>query len=275
FETIEELAQLVQQVVAGRFTRRTAPVRRRLLLHRRRAIDRWQQNIFRESHAGVHDHRPVHYAVVANQIAVAQLLIERGASIQPYSKKLIEVASEYDDGQMLALLLDHGADLGAAADPSWADDPRLMALVEQVGFTLDFHREAGRRPALVEACTANMNARDDPSRVQAILDRGCPVDIRDRHGKTGLHRAARAGFVKIPRLLLQQGADLEAVDHAGETPLFDAVRAGRLAVTKLLVQAGASLKVRNAKGTGVAEVAQRARRNDAAAFRAWLQRQID
>ena len=99
-------------------------------------------------------------------------------------------------------------------------------------------------------------------RVQRFLDLGADVQTRDYKGKTALHRAAQAGFLKIGKLLIKAGADLEARDSQGETPLFDAVRHGRLVTTKLLVNHGAKPKITNDRGKSLLEMAERSRKRD-------------
>ena len=119
-----------------------------------------------------------------------------------------------------------------------------------------------------------MNATDDPARVQAILDQGANINIRDYKRKTPLHRAAKAGFQKITKLLLESGADIDARDNEGETPLFEAVRHGRLAAARILVEHGASPEILNDKARNVLQVAKRSRKKDAEKIRAILHKAL-
>jgi ankyrin repeat protein len=243
-------------------TKQTAAARRRLLLARRRWIDRWTLSVHRPG-----DNRcayaPIHYAVAAGRVDMVRSLVERGAEVAPYSRDLIEWSDRDPSGELRRLIIESGANVGQAACTDWILESNKRDLAEEHGVELSWESEAGKSPLLVRRCTANMNATDDPARVRPLLDRGAPVDIRDYKGKTALHRAAKAGFQKITRLLIERGADLEAVDQDGETPIFEAVRHGRLEATRLLLEHGASPHVENGKGTTLEGVAARARKNQA------------
>jgi ankyrin repeat protein len=115
-------------------------------------------------------------------------------------------------------------------------------------------------PALVNASRGNHNMPDDPARVIALLNKGANVNITDHKGKTALHRAAQAGFVKISEVLINHGANIEAKDADGETPLFDAVKSAREDTVRLLVQHGASATTANKRGRSVMDYATDAKR---------------
>jgi Acyltransferase family/Ankyrin repeats (3 copies) len=67
---------------------------------------------------------------------------------------------------------------------------------------------------------AALNGRRDA--VALLLDRGAPVDSRNRDGHTALHGAAFMGYDEIVRLLLARGADVNGRSNDGETPLRSA-----------------------------------------------------
>jgi ankyrin repeat protein len=76
-----------------------------------------------------------------------------------------------------------------------------------------------------------------PSRPDRLPD----DDVRDEHGQTGLHLAARAGLAGTIRRLAAAGAEVDARDHDGNTALHRAVQAGRLEAARALIAAGADV----------------------------------
>jgi uncharacterized protein len=74
---------------------------------------------------------------------------------------------------------------------------------------------------------------------RALLDRGAPVDAKDREGATALGRAAQAGKIALATLMIDRGANVNARAIDGSTPLFYAAEADRAAMTHLLLDRGA------------------------------------
>lgn len=84
-----------------------------------------------------------------------------------------------------------------------------------------------------------------------LLIHGARVDQEDREtrgakGRTALHEAAKLGWSKGARLLLDAAADPNRLDGQGLPPLHQAVRRGHADVVRLLLEAGA--QVRDGKG---------------------------
>ena len=53
--------------------------------------------------------------------------------------------------------------------------------------------------------------------VSALLDKGIPVDVRDKHGNTMLCVACQNGLKKMAKLALRRGADINARNVSGQT----------------------------------------------------------
>ena len=87
--------------------------------------------------------------------------------------------------------------------------------------------------------------------VEAILDAGGDVDIRNKcngtgHlGETGLHCAAFWGRDEIARLLIDAGADVNALTERKSTPLHEAARLTNVGMARLLIKRGAKPDARD------------------------------
>ena len=191
---------------------------------------------------------PLQYAIAGQQPDIVRCLLDAGADACADPRILFDAAAT---GQpMIAdMLLAAGGEPVASRHRDWIDDPTLRAVALARGHRLaetDFPPQDW--PELVDRCRGNHNAPDEPERVRPLLERGDDVGVRDHKGKTALHRAAQAGFMRITALLIEHGAEVDARDAAGDTPLFDAAFHGRVDVLRRLADAGADLEARNLLG---------------------------
>ena len=211
---------------------------------------------------------PLCYAIRSKNTAIVELLISRGAIIEPYSERFLDYAASDDRVEIAELLLENGADPSKA--PRILDDgSAISTLFKRYGIPPKDINEKSHMgwPDLVYVCRGDN--REHPDKVQRLLALGADIDVRNYKGKTALHYAAKAGFLKVINLLIKRGAPLDATDNDGETPLFDAIRSTikdsqkqRAALEALLI-AGANLNVKNKKGLTPLQVAQRMRRAEA------------
>ena len=211
---------------------------------------------------------PLCYAVMGGNPAIVELLIERGATITPHSEHLLDYAVSEDRVEIAKLLLENGADPSKA--PRILDDNSEMSvLLKAYGVPpkdINAQNHMGW-PPLVYACRGDNG--EHPEEIQRLLELGTDINIQNYKGKTGLHCAAKAGFLKVINLLIEKGATLDAIDKDGETPLFEAIRSTikngekQRAALEALLTKGADPNVKNRKGQTPLQIAQRMRRADA------------
>ena len=211
---------------------------------------------------------PLCYAVMGGNPAIVELLIERGATITPHSEHLLDYAVSEDRVEIAKLLLENGAD-PSRAPRILDDDSEMSVLLKAYGVPpkdLNAQNHMGW-PPLVYACRGDNG--EHPDEIQRLLELGADINIQNYKGKTGLHCAAKAGFLKVVNLLIEKGATLDAIDQDGETPLFEAIRSTikngekQRAALEALLTKGADPNVKNRKGQTPLQVAQRMRRADA------------
>ena len=211
---------------------------------------------------------PLCYAIVGRNPRIVELLISRGAIIEPYSERFLDYAVSMDLLAITMLLLNNGADPNKA--PRILDDGFEMSrLLKSYGVPpkdINAQNDMGW-PPLVYACRGDNG--EHPSAVLRLLYLGADIDVRNYKGKTALHCAAKAGFLTVIDLLIEKGATIDAPDNNDETALFEAIRSTikdgekqRAAIEVLLVK-GANPNLKNGKGLTPLKVAQRMRRADA------------
>ena len=173
---------------------------------------------------------PVHHAVAGGQVEVLRLLLSHIAQVdQPLlgGARAVQAAVTRESVAMLVMLLEHGASAASVGAGRWVLHSELAAILARAGASVD---RSGSWIGL--ACTGNQGRKDDPELVTALLRHGARVDDRRLIGQgtdggraTGLHYAAKAGFVKTIEVLLAHGADPNTRDDNGFIPLDWAERA--------------------------------------------------
>ena len=220
---------------------------------------------------------PLCYAIIGGNAAIVELLIERGAIIERYSKDLLDYAVGEDRVEITEMLLENGADPSKA--PRILDDgSEMRQLLKAHGVPSEDINAQNHMgwPRLVYVCRGDKG--EHPEDVLRLLELGADIDVRNHKGKTALHCAAKAGFLKVIHLLIEKGATIDAPDNNGETALFEAIRSTikdgekqRAALEALLVE-GADPNLKNRQGLTPLQVAQRMRRAGAGKIVALLRR---
>jgi len=167
---------------------------------------------------------PVHHAVAGGRVdALRVLLSEVTRANEPLlgGPRAVREAAARQNVAMVTVLLEHGASAALIGAGRWVLHPQLAPMLARAGASVD---RSGAWIGL--ACTGNQGRKDDPDYVAALLRHGARVDDKRLSGQgtdggraTALHYAAKAGFLKTIRVLLDHGADPTTRDDNGFTPL--------------------------------------------------------
>ncbi len=84
--------------------------------------------------------------------------------------------------------------------------------------------------------------------VKLLLDNNADVNAREVMDATPLHLAILEDKVEIVQILITYGADLDAKSSYSSTPLHNAVLFGKVEITKLLIENGADANAKNNYG---------------------------
>jgi len=205
-------------------------------------------------------HPALHSAAQRGRSDIAELLIQKGASVNAKDKRgypplYYAISNKHLD--TAKLLIAHGADVNTK------DKQGLTAL----------HSAAlgGRkdRAQLLLAHGADVNAKDNRDRTplhlvldvdrfkyqlfkdmaEVLIAKGADVSSKDKYGRTPLHLAAESSQKDIVELLLAKGARMDEKDDEYEfTALHYAAGFGNKNVAEYLIARGADINAKDKEG---------------------------
>jgi ankyrin repeat protein len=92
----------------------------------------------------------------------------------------------------------------------------------------------------------------DAAALEAVLNAGVDVNVKDRYGQSALMLAALRGHLDLVQVLLRHGADLNVTAKYGLSALMLAIVGGHEAVARALAEAGADRELRGTGAPGFA-----------------------
>lgn len=193
-------------------------------------------------------------AVRADDQAEVQRLLEAGAdaNVESLSGPIIVAAAVRGNADIVALLIDHGADIEAQNNDGLtpiveaARNGHLAVVELLLDRGVDVNAKDGSRleeTALFIAAGCNYVEIS-----QLLIDRGADVNLGDALGAAPLHHAASRNSVDVADLLIAHGANIDLQSNADYTPLHEAVVGNNPDAVKLLIDAGAALNFENNVG---------------------------
>jgi ankyrin repeat protein len=195
----------------------------------------------------------LHY-VFMNDAETVGLFLEGGMAVDavdPQGRSALHIAAGLGDGEILDLLLAHGA------DPNLRDNNGSTPLCEasEDGHLDNVQVLLRARADIGPACGVDKNsplhlaaAGGHGSVARTLIGSEAPLEAKNRLANTPLHAAIRSENRATLQLLIEAGANPAARNERGETPLHQAVTRGKADMVKALLAAGAPLEARNARG---------------------------
>ncbi len=179
------------------------------------------------------DITPILFAVYNGHVELAQLFLDRGATLtfgEACALGHAELAAQMLDAN--PALLDSYSDDGfpAVGVAVFFRHPELARMLIDRGADVNAAARNAFRVAPVHAAAAVRDA----AIMQLLIDHGADVNARQQMGYTALHTAAQHGDDVMLDLLLASGADPRAAGDDGKTPADLAAAQGHTAVVERL-----------------------------------------
>ncbi len=164
---------------------------------------------------------PLFHAVSQNRVAMAELLLKKGADLHAQNlagATVLHEAVRLGNLSLATLFLKNGAPL---------------TVVDNNG-NVPVH---------------NLVLCDSVDMGELLVSYGADLAAKNKDGRTVLQEAVRKNLVRLSIWLLKKGADPNTRDNLGRTPLFDAVQNGGSELVKILLAAGNGVNQRDASGS--------------------------
>ncbi|RDW70898.1 ankyrin repeat domain-containing protein [Aspergillus mulundensis] len=203
-------------------------------------------------------------------LVAAETLIANGASLEctdDSGRTPLHRACASGTRDMIALLLRHGPKLKEACD-NRGNTPLHVICGERKGSGLDLALAV----CLLVDAKVNLNSvnedgvtalhliaeraeEDWTGVVEFLLQKGAEVGLRDKSGKTALHKAVVAGSAELVEMLIQNGATVDEVDDLGHSALHLCVVSESLEAMEVLLRCDADVNLRDGRGHTVLHLA--------------------
>lgn len=141
------------------------------------------------------------------------LLLSKGVEVDArgWGFTALMFATRFANWPFVLSLLDNGADPDIPDEPNWT--PLVWAAeqnnIEVVNVMLKKTKDINRIDSvggMTPLMWATFNEHDNPAIIQALLDKGALVNIKDKHGDTALSWAMKKGNTATVALLRKYGA---------------------------------------------------------------------
>lgn len=166
----------------------------------------------KENHTSTNPKTPLMAAVGANQIEVAEFLLEKGAN-----------PNAGDDDGWAPL---HSATANG--------NLRMVKALVKYGATVDVKTETGTTPLMMFLMHAPPNTAET---VEFLAENKANVDLADNLGDTAMHYAVREGNVDAVQALIKHSARIDVDNNDGKTPQSIAEEKGFLQIIEILQNA--------------------------------------
>jgi ankyrin repeat protein len=193
---------------------------------------------------GLWNRTPLDLAISQNNLTIAALLIKNGAAL--------EAKGGYFESTPLLQAISTGNHLGLDNKGNFLDNREMIALLIEHGADVNAKDKNGNTP-LINTVRCY---KDRHKIVDLLIKAGANVHLKNKAGTTPLFAALRNGCCKSATLLIQAGATINATDvneidgYNGRTLLHDVARAywNHHEIADLIIKAGADVNAKDELG---------------------------
>lgn len=197
---------------------------------------------------------PLHFATIAGETEVVEILIAAGADIEAAcmaGDTVLTKAAEHGRRGVVRALIRAGVDLGAPRRDDGATALHMAAMsgygdicasLIRAGADVEVRTPRGMSPlhfAAIGGSTGTNNA------VDVLLELGADIDGADYQGWTAVVHASYVHEPDMIEYLLSKGASLAVRDLNGDTPLHHAMHNGMEAHVRTMLKYGADVFAEN------------------------------
>jgi ankyrin repeat protein len=206
---------------------------------------------------------PLQGACRSGSIEVIQLLIDRGAHVNPLTRRQnpLLVAAITGNVEVLCTLLQNGADINATdgvktalCQASESGHVEIVQILLEQGADANLNSASGN--ALQEACAGLSTCSRSRSPqactkwtkiIQILLDHGADVNVHMGATKPVLTSVCESGVVEVVQLLLTHGANLNLDAGWYGNAIYAATRHGHKRVVQMLLDQGADVNAHSGR----------------------------
>lgn len=191
---------------------------------------------------------------------LVNILMQRGAEVNAKNKEgQTAFKMAFDKGYLHSAwaLLHKGADPnttnGKGQTPlmvyaeKWDPNAGHLEPFLQRGVPINARDKEGKTALMIAAASPRDHALGVGA-VSHLVAKGADINLQDELGRTALMYAAEHGRLQIVKLLLDKNPVIDARDKAGKTALMLALEHGHFNVADLLVKNGADINVKDNAG---------------------------
>ena len=193
---------------------------------------------------------PLYYAVLCGLPSLVYNIIskrpedinERGG----YHRTPLQAALQKEDLAIAELLLEKGAVVDARDKFNWRPLEKVLddQHVESLRLLLKYKASANALDQYHWTPLRRASASGQVEVVRLLLQHGAQINAADALGWTPLHLASIKGHEKVAQLLLENAANVNALTMGGFTPLYVASSRVHVDVVKVLLQFRADVRLR-------------------------------
>ncbi|MBN2600796.1 MAG: ankyrin repeat domain-containing protein [Candidatus Marinimicrobia bacterium] len=187
---------------------------------------------------------PLHNACASGRFEIVRYLLAKGAQINSrdnFGMTALLFASSRGRTDIVDYLLQKGADISAKTDNN-RGVMLLSGQLEMLKYFMDKGFSINEKDQDGNSLLHMALFRRNPVMIRGLIDAGIDVNSANNFGATPLMNSVFRGDPALTEILLKAGANPDACDTRGLSPLMESVRSGKPALLQLMLQYNGSVQ---------------------------------